>query len=102
MEADLHAIVSSVRLSTRQSLIVLLPRSGPSSHSQTLISSLLFIKPFAVSSTSTPLMSFTAISSRGTSWLMPTASSKSATSVSRGDTLLGEVPVPRLVPTRAS
>jgi len=102
MEADLHAIVSSVRPSIRQSLIAFHPRSGPSNHSQTLISSLLFIRPFAVSSTFTPLMLFTAISSRGTSWLTPTVSSRSVTSVSRVDTPLGEVPVPRLVLTRAS
>ena len=102
MEADLHAIVGSIRLSIRQSLITFHPRSDPSSHSQTLISSLLFIRPSAVSSTFTPLTLFTVTSSRVTCWLMPTVNSRSVTSASHEDILLGEVPVPRLVPTKAS
>ena len=103
MEADLHAIVSSIRLSQRPPITEYSPpRSDPSSHSPTLISSLLFIRPFAVSSTFTPPTSFIVTSSRVTSWSTPTVSSRSATSVSHEDTLLGEGPTPREVPTRVS
>lgn len=104
MEADLHAIVSFrlAPISIYRSLSALRPRSGPNSHSQTLISNLLFIRPSAVSSTFTPLTLFIVTSSRVTSWLMLTVSSKSVTSVSHEDTLLGEVPTPRVVLTRGS
>ena len=99
MEADLHAITNSIRLSQRPPLNWVTerfpPRSDPSSHSPTFISGLLFIRPFAVSSTSTPPTSF----NRVTPWSMPTGSSKSATSASYDDILLGEVPTLREVPT---
>ena len=73
MEADLHAIVGSIRLSVSASRVTECsnspPRSDPSSHSPTLVSGLLLIRSFAVSSTSTPLTSFIATSSWSSSWL---------------------------------
>ena len=104
MEADLHAITNSICLSQRPPLNWVTecspPRSDPSSHSPTFISGLLFIRPFAVSSTSTPPTSSIMASSRVTPWSMPTGSSKSATLASYNNILLGEVPMLREVPTR--
>ena len=102
MEADLHAIVSLIRLSASTNHWVLPASTRSLSHSPTLISSFLFIRPFAASSKFALLASFPVSSSQVTSWSTPTVSPKSATSISRGDTLLKQESTPGEVPARVS
>ena len=99
MEADLHAIVSLIRLSASTNHWMLPASTRSLSHSPTLISSLLFIRPFAASSTFALLTLFTVSSSREP---LGQCSPKSATSISREDTLLKEESTPGEVPARVS